>query len=149
MNLKDKINADLKEAMKSKDKIKLNTIRSIRALILDFEKSGAAKELTQDDEIKMLSSAAKKRREAIEQYEKAGRLELAENEKIELNVIEEYLPKQLTEDEILKNVKSLALEVGASTKADFAKLMPVVIKTLKGKADGNVIRKMVELVLGD
>ena len=149
MNLKDKINADLKEAMKSKDKIKLNTIRSIRALILDFEKSGAAKELTQDDEIKMLSSAAKKRREAIEQYEKAGRLELAENEKFELNVIEEYLPKQLTEDEILKNVKSLALEVGASTKADFAKLMPVVIKTLKGKADGNVIRKMVELVLGD
>jgi uncharacterized protein YqeY len=149
MSLKDKINADLKEAMKSKDKIKLNTIRSIRALILDFEKSGASKELTQDDEIKMLSSAAKKRREAIEQYENAGRLELAENEKIELNVIENYLPKQLSEDEILENVKSLALEVGASTKADFAKLMPVVMKTLKGKADGNVIRKMVEHVLGD
>lgn len=149
MNLKDKINADLKEAMKNKDKIKLNTIRSIRALILDFEKSGTAKELTQDDEIKMLSSAAKKRREAIEQYENAGRLELAENEKIELNVIENYLPKQLTEAEILNNVKIIALELGASTKADFAKLMPVAMKTLKGKADGNVIRKMVENVLGD
>ncbi|MCW8849908.1 MAG: GatB/YqeY domain-containing protein [Melioribacteraceae bacterium] len=149
MSLKDKINADLKEAMKSKDKIKLNTIRSIRALILDFEKSGGAKELTTDDEIKMLSSAAKKRREAIEQYENAGRLELAENEKIELTVIENYLPKQLNENEILENVKKIALEIGASTKADFAQLMPAVMKSLKGKADGNLIRKMVENVLGD
>lgn len=149
MNLKDKINADLKEAMKSKDKVKLNTIRSIRALILEFEKSGGAKELSSEDEIKMLSSAAKKRREGIEQYENAGRLELAENEKLELSVIENYLPKQLSEDEIIENVKSLAKEVGASTKADFAKLMPSAMKTLKGKADGNVIRKIVEKVLGD
>lgn len=148
MSLKDKINADLKEAMKSKDKIKLNTIRSIRALILDFEKSGAAKELTEEDEIKMLSSAAKKRREAIEQFENAGRQELAENEKIELKVIENYLPKQLSEEEIIEKVKKIALEVGASTKADFAKLMPASMKALKGKADGNVIRKMVEIVLG-
>ena len=149
MNLKDKINADLKEAMKSKDKVKLNTIRSIRALILEFEKSGGAKELSSEDEIKMLSSAAKKRREGIEQYENAGRLELADNEKLELSVIENYLPKQLSEDEIIENVKSLAKEVGASTKADFAKLMPSAMKTLKGKADGNVIRKIVEKVLGD
>ena len=149
MNLKDKINADLKVAMKSKDKVKLNTIRSIRALILEFEKSGGAKELSSEDEIKMLSSAAKKRREGIEQYENAGRIELAKNEKLELSVIENYLPKQLSEDEIIENVKSLAKEVGASTKADFAKLMPSAMKTLKGKADGNVIRKIVEKVLGD
>ena len=149
MSLKDKINADLKEAMKSKDKVKLNTIRSIRALILDFEKSGAARDLTADDEIKMLSSAAKKRREAIEQYEKAGRLELAENEKAELNVIENYLPKQLSEVEIFEYVKKIASEFGASSKADFSKIMPVVMKDLKGKADGNVIRRIVENLLGD
>ena len=115
MNLKDKINADLKEAMKIKDKVKLNTVRSIRALILDFEKSGANKELTAEDEIKMLSSAAKKRREAAEQFENAGRSELAENERSELKIIESYLPKQLSEDEILVKVKNFAAEVGAET----------------------------------
>ncbi len=148
MSLKDKINSDLKEAMKSKDKIKLNTIRSIRALILEFEKSGSGKELSNEDEIKMLSSAAKKRREAIEQYKNAGRLELAQSEQKELEVIEAYLPKQLSEEEVLEKVKSFAAEVGAESKADFAKLMPVVMKNLKGQADGNLIRKMVEKVLG-
>ena len=147
MNLKDKINADLKEAMKSKDKVKLNTVRSIRALILDFEKSGNNKEMTTEDEIKMLSSAAKKRREAAEQFENAGRNELAENERSELKIIESYLPKQLSEDEILLKVKNFAAEVGAETKADFGKLMPIAMKNLKGQADGNIIRKIVELVL--
>ena len=147
MNLKDKINADLKEAMKSKDKVKLNTVRSIRALILDFEKSGNNKEMTSEDEIKMLSSAAKKRREAAEQFENAGRNELAENERSELKIIESYLPKQLSEDEILLKVKNFAAEVGAETKADFGKLMPIAMKNLKGQADGNIIRKIVEQVL--
>jgi uncharacterized protein len=148
MSLKDKINADLKDAMKSKDKIKLNTVRSIRALILDYEKSGAEKELGSEEELKMLSTAAKKRREAAEQYEKAGRQELVAQEKAELAIIESYLPKQLSEDEILTKVKIYATEVGAISKTDFAKLMPVVMKNLKGQADGNLIRKMVEQVLG-
>jgi uncharacterized protein YqeY len=147
MNLKDKINSDLKDAMKSHDKIKLNTVRSIRALILEFEKSGTAKELTTEDEIKLLSSAAKKRREAAEQYENAGRNELADIEKRELEIIETYLPKQLSEDEILKKVKELANTIGAKTKADFGKLMGPVMQALKGQADGNLIRKVVEKVL--
>lgn len=147
MSLKDQINADLKDAMKSKDKVKLNTVRSIRALILEYEKSGASKEMTKEDEIKMLSSAAKKRREAAEQYEKAGRGELAENEKQELEIIESYLPKQLSEKELIEKIKVLAHEIGAETKADFGKLMPHAMKNLKGQADGNFIRKIVEQVL--
>jgi len=147
MSLKDKINSELKEAMKNKNKVKLNTVRSIRALILDYEKSGADKELTSEDEIRMLSSAAKKRREAVEQYEKAGRNDLADNEREELKIIEGYLPKQLTEDELLYKIKIYANEVGANTKADFGKLMPVVMKNLKGQADGNTIRKIVEKTL--
>lgn len=147
MKLKDKINADLKDAMKNKNKVKLNTVRSIRAQILDFEKSGSNKELSSEDEIIMLSSAAKKRREAADQYEKAGRAELASNEKAELAIIESYLPKQLSELDILAKVKNIANEINATTKADFAKLMPLVIKSLKGKADGNIIRKIVESVL--
>jgi len=147
MNLKEKINADLKEAMKAKDKIKLATVRSIRALILEHEKSGAATELSVDDELKMLTSAAKKRRESIEQFENAGRNDLAEKEKAELEIIVKYLPKQLSEQEIENEVSRIAQEVGATTKADFPKLMPLAVKHLKGKADGKLIRIAVEKIL--
>ncbi len=148
MKLKDKINEDLKLAMKAQDKIKLGAIRSIRALILEFEKSGANKELSPEEEISMLSTAAKKRKESIEQFENAGRTELVEKEKQELEVIQNYLPKQLAESEILEKIKEFALEIGANSKADFPKLMPIVIKNLKGQADGATIRKMVEKALG-
>jgi len=147
MNLKDKINDDLKEALKAKDKIRLNTVRSIRALILEFEKSGKDKTITKEVEINMLSTAAKKRKEAIEQYEKAERTDLANNEKIELEIIQSYLPKQLTKEELIKGISDLAGQIGASGKADFAKLMPLAIKTFKGQADGKTIKEVVESIL--
>lgn len=149
MNLKDKINVDLKNAMKEKDALKLQTIRSIRAMILEFEKSGAGREIAPEDEIKMLSQAAKKRQEAIEQFRNAGRNELADKEEAELKIIQTYLPKQLTEEEIEAEVKKLALEIGASSKNDFAKLMPLAAKEMKGKADGKAIKIIVEKVLGN
>jgi uncharacterized protein YqeY len=148
MGLKDKINQDLKDAMKSGDKLKLETIRSVRALILEFEKSGTDKELTPDDEIKMLSTAAKKRKDAIEQYRNAGREELAAKEEAELKILQEYMPKQLTEEEILSEVKRIAASVNASAKEDFPKLMPAVMKELKGKADGKAVKTAVENFLG-
>ena len=147
MNLKDKINQDLKEAMKSGDKIRLQTIRSIRAGILEFEKSGAGKQMDEAEEIKLLSTAAKKRKESIEQFRKGGREELAVSEEAELKVIMEYLPAQLNSDEIESVVKKIAEETGSSTKADFGKLMSAAMKELKGKADGNIVKKMVEKVL--
>jgi uncharacterized protein YqeY len=147
MNLTEKINQDLKDAMRSGDKIRLETIRSIRALILEFEKSGTGKELTSEEEIRMLSTAAKKRKESIEQFRNGGRIELAEKEEAELKIIEEYLPKQLSLEEILIEVKKIALEVGAKTKEDFSKLMPQAAKALKGKADGKVVKEIVEKVL--
>lgn len=149
MNLRDKINEDLKAAMKSGDKIKLETVRSLRALILEYEKSGNEKDLGAEDELKLLTSAAKKRNEAIEQYEKAGRQELVEKEKTELEIIRGYLPKQLSSEELLSKVKEIATEIGASTKADFSKLMPESIKRLKGQADGKEIKTAVEKVLGN
>jgi len=148
MNLTEKINNDLKEAMKSNDSLRLQTIRSIRALILEFEKSGSGKKLNEEEEIKLLSSAAKKRKEAIEEYKKAGREDLASNEEAELNIIMSYLPKQLTMDEIISKVKQLAEQIGAQSKADFPKLMPLAVKELKGKADGKAIKEAVEKVLG-
>ena len=148
MNLKDKINEDLKLAMKSGDKLKLETIRSIRALILEFEKSGTGKELNTEEELKLLSTAAKKRKDAIEQYKLAKREDLASKEEQELNIIQEYLPKQLTEDEIQEEVKKAAESIGAKSKEDFPKLMPQVMKLLKGKADGKIVKSAVEKFLG-
>lgn len=147
MNLKERIDQDLKIAMKSGDKIRLSVVRSIRALILEFEKSGTSQELTPEEEIKMLSTAAKKRKESIEQFGKAGRSDLVENEEAELKILMNYLPKQLDENEIKSEVQRLASEIGAKTKDDFPKLMPLVMKELKGKADGKIVKSIVENLL--
>lgn len=147
MNLKDKINQDLKDAMKSGDKIRLSVVRSIRALILEFEKSGAAKELTSDEELKMLTTAAKKRKDSIEQFRNAGRNELADTEEAELKILMDYLPKQMDEVEVRHEVIRLAHEIGAKSKADFPMLMPLVMKELKGKADGKLVKSIVETYL--
>jgi uncharacterized protein YqeY len=144
MNLKERINEDLKAAMKSGDKLKLETIRSIRALILEFEKSGTGKELNPEEEIKMLSSAAKKRKDSIEQYRNAKREDLASKEESELKIIQEYLPKQLTLEEIKEEIRKAAEIINAKSKDDFSKLMPLVMRVLKGKADGKVIKTEVE-----
>ena len=147
MNLKDKINQDLKDAMKSGDKIRLSVVRSIRALILEFEKSGAAKELTPEDELKMLTTAAKKRKDSIEQFRNAGRNDLADTEEAELKILMDYLPKQMDEEEIKNEIVRLANEIGAKSKADFPKLMPLVMKELKGKAEGKIVKSIVENIL--
>lgn len=148
MNLSEKINQDLKDAMRSGDKLRLETIRSIRALILEFEKSGTGKDFSPEEELKMLTTAAKKRKESIEQFRNGGRPELAEKEEAELKIIEEYLPKQLTAAEIESEIQKLAAELGAKSKEDFPKLMPAAAKLLKGKADGKVVKEIVEKILG-
>jgi len=147
MSLKETINIHLKDAMKSGDKVRLTTIRSIRALILEFEKSGKEKELSPEDEITLLTGAAKKRKDSIEQYKNAKREDLASKEEEELKIIQEYLPKQLSEEDVLDEIKKLADEIGATSKQDFPKLMPLAIKTLKGKADGKLIKETVDKVL--
>lgn len=144
MNLKEKITNDLKDAMKSGDKTRLAVVRSIRALILEFEKSGIGRELNSEDELQMLTTAAKKRKDSIEQFRNAGRNDLADQEEKELKVLQEYLPKQLNEDEIKTEVARLASQIGAKSKEDFSKLMPLVMKELKGKADGKIVKSIVE-----
>lgn len=147
MNLKEKIDQDLKDAMRSGNKIRLQTIRSIRALIIEFEKSGSNKVIDHDEEIKLLSSAAKKRKESIEEFRKAAREDLALNEEAELKIIMSYLPPQLSEEEVEYRVKQLAAEMGVKSKTDFAKLMPAAIKQLKGLADGKIVKQAVEKIL--
>ena len=149
MTLSDKINQDLKDAMKSSDKLRLQTIRSIRASILEFEKSGAGKEMSTEEEIKLLTTAAKKRKESIELFTKGGREELAKAEEAELQIIMSYLPEQLSKKDIEKEVIKIAEKVGAKSKEDFGKLMGVAVKEMKCKADGRAIKEIVEKVLGE
>lgn len=147
MNLTETITEQLKQAMKSGDKLRLETLRSLRAGILEFEKSGTGREMTADDEFKILNSAAKKRKDAIEQYEAVSRNDAAEQERAELQIIMEFLPAQLSREEIEAAVAEIAEQIGASQPGDFGKLMGAATKALKGKADGGVIQQVAKALL--
>lgn len=149
MMMIDKISEDLKKAMKSGDKLRLETLRTLRAGLLEKQvEKRPSGGMNADDEVGVLISASKKRKEAIDIYRENGRPELADQEQNELNIIQEYLPKQLSLDEIESFVKKIITEVGANGAKDFSKVMPVVMKELKGKADGKLIQETVKRLLG-
>lgn len=149
MALTEIINEDLKAAMKSGDSVKLNTIRSIRAQIIELSKRGTGTSITPEEEMTALLAAAKKRKEAIEMYEKAGRNDLADQEKRELDIISTYLPKQMSREEVEEIVKKIIGDIGATSSKDFSKVMPVAMKDLKGKIDGKVVQEVVKQQLGE
>ena len=148
MSLNDQINTDLKAAMKSGDKTRLDTIRLLRASLIELAKRGDGKEIKPDDELTLLMAAMKKRKEAIEVYEKAGRTELAQQEQKELEIISTYLPKPLTAEEAAAIVQRIIAETGATSAKDFGKVMPLAMKELKGKFDGKAVQEMVKAKLG-
>ena len=147
MSLKDRIGEDIKSAMKAKDKIRLETVRSIKKVILEKEVALRPKgqdSLTEEQEIEVLSQQAKQRRDSIEQYRNGGREDLAEKEAQELAIIETYLPKQLSDEEINSILDEIITSVGATTAKDLGKVMGVAMKQLKGKADGKKIQALVK-----
>ncbi len=148
MSLNELINNDLKAAMKSGDRARLDTLRLLRAAMIELAKRGEGKEITPEDELSVLMAATKKRREAIEVYEKAGRLELAQQERNELEIISLYLPKQLSVEEAAAIVERIITETGASSAKDFGRVMPLAMKELKGKVDGRTVQEMVKARLG-
>jgi uncharacterized protein YqeY len=146
MGLKEQIGNEIKAAMKMPDKTRLETLRTLRAALMEreIEKRGSGNSVTSEDEIAVMMSAAKKRKESIEAFEKGGRTELVEQERRELAIIQEYLPKQMSADDIAKVIEQIVAE----TSADFGKVMPQVMKQLKGKAEGKIIQEMVKKRLG-
>jgi uncharacterized protein len=150
MSLKETIQNDMKTAMRAKDQATLRALRAIKAAILNEEVSegrqGAS--LTEKDEIKLLMKQAKQRRDSLEQYQQNGREDLAATEQEELAVIERYLPKQLSEEEIEGKVKTIIDQVGASSMKDMGKVMGVASKEMAGKADGKTISTVVKRLLG-
>ncbi len=148
MSLKSTIESEIKQAMLSKDKDRLRALRAIKSQILlaETEKGGSG-DLSEDAEMKLLTKAAKQRRDSIEVFEQQGRDDLASTEKSELDVIESFLPKQLTEEEVEVEVKKVIDEVGASGPQDMGKVMGTATKKLAGKADGKVISSIAKKLL--
>ncbi|MEM9452260.1 MAG: GatB/YqeY domain-containing protein [Cyanobacteria bacterium P01_E01_bin.6] len=150
MSLKDTISDEIKTAMKAKDKLRLETVRGIKKVILEKETTVRAKGqegLTPDEDMEILVQQAKQRRDSIEQYRNAGRDELADKEAQELEIIESFLPKQLTDEEIGSVVDKLITETGASSARDMGKVMGLAMKQLKGKADGKKVQDLVKTKL--
>ena len=147
MSLTEQINEQMKSAMKSGDKLRLETLRSLRAGIIEFEKSGVGRAMTPADEQDVLLRAAKKRREAIEEYGKVGREDVADRERAELAIIQEFLPKQFSEEEVEQRVREIIQEQGASGPGDFGRVMGVAAKEMRGKADGALVQSIVKKLL--
>lgn len=148
MTLKDRIGEDIKTAMKAKDKVRLETVRSIKKLLLEKEVEARAAtgsgDLTPEQELELLAQLAKQRRDSVDQYRKAGRDDLADQEAAELGVIEEYLPQQLSEEEVKAIVLETIESVGATSAKDMGKVMGPVMQRLKGQADGKLVQEIVK-----
>ena len=148
MSLKTKVQSAMKDAMKSKDQDALRALRSIKSMILLAEtEAGAGDELSEAAEMQLLTKAAKQRRESAEVYTEQGRDDLAGPELAELAVIEGFLPKQLSDEEVEAEVKKIIEEVGASSMKDMGKVMGKATKTLAGKADSKKISTLVKTIL--
>jgi uncharacterized protein YqeY len=151
MSLKDRISEEIKSAMKAKDKIRLETVRGIKKAILEKEVALRPKgqdSLTEEQEIELLVQQAKQRRDSIEQYQQAGRDDLAQKEAQELAIIESYLPEQIDDEKLNSILDEIITSVGAISAKDLGKVMGVAMKQLKGKADGKKIQALVKNKLG-
>ena len=145
MSLKDKINQDIKSAMKEKDSIKLESLRAIKSAIILFEtkEDSSSNELNESDEIKILQRLVKQRKESAQIFESQRRNDLAETEIIQSEFISKYLPKQLSEKEIEDIVLRIIEETNSSGMKDMGKVMGMATKELSGKADGKTISEIV------
>ena len=143
MALKKQLLTDLKAAMKAKDKVRKSTITLIRAAILQEEKDKQIDNLEDSDIEAIISKQYKQRKDSLKEFEKAGRDDLIEQTKAEMAIIEDYLPKQLSPDEIGTIVEDTIQEIGAESMKDMGKVMKAIMPKVKGKADGKVVNQIV------
>lgn len=147
MSLEQKIMAKMKDAMKAKDEAALRGLRAIKAAILLAKTSGGSGEITADDEIKLLQKLVKQRKDSLEIFQQQNRTDLAQKEEEEINIIEQFLPKQLGADELKTIIAGIIAEVGATSAADMGKVMGAASKQLAGQADGKAISAVVKELL--
>jgi len=148
MSLEQKVNDEIKNAMRAKDEAGLRTLRSIKAaIIIEKTSEGAAEVMSEATEMKMLQKLAKQRRDSLDIFEKQNREDLAAKEREELAIIERFLPKPMTQEELEAAIKAIIAETGAKSPADMGKVMGVATKQLAGKADGKVVSETVKKLL--
>ncbi|MBS1761953.1 MAG: GatB/YqeY domain-containing protein [Bacteroidetes bacterium] len=148
MSLEEKVMAKMKDAMKTKNEPVLRALRSIKAEIIKAKTDpGAGGNIDEATELKFLTKMVKQRKEAAEIFEQQGRTDLAAKEKEEIDVIQDFLPKPLSEEELREKIKSIIDESGASSPADMGKVMGLATKELAGKADGKIISNIVKEIL--
>lgn len=138
MNITEQITADMKSAMRDKNKIALNTLRALKSAITNaqIDKAGIDTTLPENESISIIRKQIKQRQDSIDQFEKAGRAELAENEQAEISVLEGYLPTPLSDEELSSIVEAAITETGAESKKDMGKLMKLLQEKTEGRADG-------------
>lgn len=144
----DDISEGIKEAMKAKDAVRRDTLRNVKKVFLEAKTApGANDELSDADALKILQKLAKQGRESAEIFTQQGRADLAENELAQVRVLEEYLPKQLSEEELEKALRAIITRLGVTEPREMGKVMGVATKELAGKADGKAISAMVKKIL--
>jgi len=141
MSLKEKLLEDLKNALRNKDSIRKNTVQMARAAVLQVEKDNKTT-LDDDGVVEVLSRELKKRRDSLLEYEKSGRQDLVDNLKKEIDILLEYLPKQMTEEELEILIKEAISSTGAQSVRDVGKVMKEVMPKVKGRADGKVVNRI-------
>ena len=146
MLLKEQLTADMKDAMKNKEKDRLAVIRMVRGAIRQQEIDGQ-KELGEEDVIAVISKEVKMRRDSIEEFQKGGREDLVEKTQAEIDVLMPYLPAQLSEEEVKELVKAAVEQTGAATPKDMGKVMGVLMPKVKGRADGKMVNNIVKSFL--
>ncbi|RAK22437.1 hypothetical protein B0I26_102432 [Anoxybacillus vitaminiphilus] len=143
MSLLERLNNDMKQAMKNKEKEKLSVIRMVKAALQNEAIKLGKSQLSEDEELTVLSRELKQRKDSLQEFENAGRSDLVEKTKTEIQILELYMPKQLSEEELVQLIKETIAEVGASSKADMGKVMGAIMPKVKGKADGSLVNKLV------
>ena len=147
MNLLQKIESGMKESLKSGDRLRSDTLRMLKSDMM-YEKAKTGQDISETQMDEVVKRAAKRRRESIKEYEAAGRKDLADKEAAELRIIEEFMPEQMSGEQILAVVDRIISEAGAVSEKEIGKVMGLVMKELKGKADGNVVRQIMQKKLG-
>lgn len=146
--VRDQLRSDLRDAMRARDVPRRNTIRMLEAAIKNAEIDKRGQELAEADILAILQRQVKQRRESIEQFRQGGREDLAEQEELEIGIIEHYLPAQLSRDEIEARARAVIEQVGASGPGDRGKVMGMLMRELRGEADGSLVNAVVGELLG-
>ena len=144
MSLLEQLNQDMKQAMKNKEKDKLIVIRMVKAALQNEAIKLGKNDLSEEEDLSVLSRELKQRKDSLQEFKKADRLDLVEKTQAEIDVLVEYMPEQLSEDEVSEIVKQTISEVNATSKADMGKVMGALMPKVKGKADGSLVNKLVQ-----